>query len=71
MTVSLRNKSGEVLHLGRPDGPRVEADEIVKVDGKVTETDDAYVIGEGDDARAYPKSTWVDASPVKKNEAKA
>jgi len=66
VTVSLRNTSGESLFLGVPGDASarlVLADEIVHVDGdlapKEDQPDDAYVIGDGDDARAWPKSTWT------------
>jgi hypothetical protein len=59
-TVSLRNKSGEVIYLGSPGGRRVDVDEVVKVEGELAkkQPDDAYLIGEGDDARLYPHSVW-------------
>lgn len=58
--VTLRNISGEPLNLGTPDGRRVEPDEVIRVEGvpAKSQPDDAVVIGEGDDARAYPASTW-------------
>lgn len=48
MTVSLRNTSGEPLHLGSPEGRFVEVDEIVPVEGSILKggPDDAYVIGQ-------------------------
>lgn len=54
-----KNISGEDRRVGRADGPLVEAGTVTSVDGAVTaQTDDAYIVGEGDDARAWPKSTW-------------
>lgn len=54
-----KNVSGEDRRVGRADGPLVEADSVTQVDGDVTEElDDAYIVGEGDEARAWPKSTW-------------
>jgi hypothetical protein len=65
-TVSLRNTSGEPLYIGSPEqgGRLVDKDEVVKVDGKKAsdQPGDAIVIGEGDDARAYPKSLWSEVS---------
>jgi hypothetical protein len=61
MTVSLRNISGEPLHVARPDGRRVDPDEVVRVEGSLAkdQPEDAVVVGEGDDARAYPTSLWA------------
>ncbi|MFB7595759.1 hypothetical protein [Streptomyces sp. NPDC056160] len=60
--VRLRNL-GEAVHLyAPPDSPNslaVEAGQIVTVAGPLTETDDAYVCGEGGEARAFPKSRWA------------
>jgi ethanolamine ammonia-lyase small subunit len=58
--VTLRNISGEPLYLGSPDGRRVDADEVVRVEGSLAkdQPDDAVVVGEGDSARAYPTSLW-------------
>ncbi len=55
----LKNISGEDRRVGRADGPLVKAGEVTEVDGDVVaEEDDAWIVGEGDDARAWPKSTW-------------
>lgn len=58
--VTLRNISGEPLYLGLRDGRRVDADEVVRIEGALAKDQpgDAVVIGEGDDARAYPTSLW-------------
>jgi hypothetical protein len=58
--VTLRNISGEPLLLGAANGRRVDTDEAVRVEGALAkkQPDDAIVIGEGDDARAYPTSLW-------------
>ncbi len=68
-TVSLRNISGEALYLGRPDGRRVEADEVVHVEGepapKKDQVEDGLVIGTGDDARVYPSATWKQVGTAK------
>lgn len=54
-----KNISGVDVHVGRADGRVVEAESITAVDGDVTaQTEDAYIVGEGDDARAWPKETW-------------
>ena len=72
MSVRLRNTSGEALYLSsRQFGQRVEADEVIDVDGKlVDESGDAYVVGEGKAARAYPKAHWTDAGgpPARKTD---
>jgi len=59
--VTLRNTSGEPQHLGTPGGKRVDPDEVVRVEGTLAKSqpDDAVVVGEGDDARAYPTSIWT------------
>lgn len=54
-----KNISGEQLHLGRPDGRAIDAGEVIDAGGEVDdELDDAWIVGEGDDARAWPKATW-------------
>ncbi len=55
-----KNISGEDLRVGRADGPLVEAGEVVTLDddAAVDDAGDAWVVGEGDDARAWPKATW-------------
>jgi len=69
-TVNLKNVSGEPLYLGRPDGRRVDDGEVIHVEGTIAKSspDDAYVIGTGDDARAYPKSTWKVTAEKSKSE---
>lgn len=69
-TVTLRNTSGEPLHLGTPDGPLVDKDEVIRVEGVLAkdQPDDAIVVGEGDDARAYPKSLWSKVGTAKNAE---
>lgn len=65
-SVSLRNVSGEALSLGRPGQPdsrRVDKDEVIHVDGVLAKAkdqpEDAIVIVDGDDARAWPTATWA------------
>jgi hypothetical protein len=54
-----RNVSGDDRNVGRPEGPVVKAGDVATVNGDVTEElEDAYIVGVGDDARAWPKSTW-------------
>lgn len=58
-----KNVGGDVVSLyypaGHPGALRVEADQIVEVPGSVSaETDDAYIVGEGDGARAFGKAQW-------------
>ena len=70
MTVNLRNKSGEAISLGSADGRRVEAGEVIHVEGSLAkkQPDDAYLIGTGDAARLYPHSTWTAAGGPKNTE---
>ncbi|MFF9310081.1 hypothetical protein ACF1BS_04135 [Streptomyces sp. NPDC014748] len=69
--VRLRNL-GEAVHLyAPPDSPNslhVDAKQVITVAGPLKETDDAYVCGEGDNARAFPKSRWAveKQAPAKK-----
>lgn len=54
-----KNISGADLHVGRADGPAVKAGDVAVVDDEVVEEiDDAYIVGEGGDARTWPKATW-------------
>lgn len=54
-----KNVSGTDLRVGRADGPLVRASEVTTVEGDaVADLGDAWVIGEGDEARAWPKATW-------------
>jgi hypothetical protein len=70
--VRLRNL-GEAVHLyAPPDSPNslpVNADQVVTVAGPLEETDDAYILGEGDTARAFPKSRWAIEKPSHKKAA--
>ena len=60
--VRLRNL-GEAVHLyappGSPNSLSVDAGQVITVAGPVEETGDAYLCGEGDDRRAFPKSRWT------------
>ncbi len=71
MAVKLRNVSGSPLHIHTPDGRVVDHDEVIEVKGnlapKKDQPDDAIVVGEGDDARAYPTSTWAVVTTSKEN----
>ncbi|MET7479535.1 hypothetical protein ABZT17_34950 [Streptomyces sp. NPDC005648] len=64
--VRLRNL-GEAVHLyappGEPNSLPVDAGQIITVPGPLEEIDDAYVCGEGDAKRAFPKSRWVAEQP--------
>lgn len=69
--VRLRNM-GEAVHLyappGEPNSLPVDEGQVVTVGGPLTETDDAWICGEEDAARAFPKSRWSvveDAAPAK------
>lgn len=64
MSTRFTNISGDGVVLfaptGHPDAMQVAADGEVEVPGDITsELDDAYIVGEGDDARAWPKATWA------------
>jgi len=71
VTVKLKNTSGGALYFGRPDGKRVEADEVVEVEGslapKKDQPEDATVVIDGDDARAFPHSTWTVSTAKESN----
>lgn len=65
-----KNVSGSDLSVfspaGFPSSFLAEDGQVVEVPGEVTsETDDAYVVGEDDHARAWPKAQWeaVGAAP--------
>lgn len=72
--VRLRNL-GEAVHLyAPPDSPNslpVDAGQVVTVAGPLEETDDAYLCGEGDDVRAFPKSRWAVDKPATRKAAAA
>lgn len=54
-----KNISGEDRRVGRADGRLVETGSVTAAVGDVTEeTGDAYIVGSGDEARAWPKATW-------------
>ena len=54
-----RNISGDDRNLGRIDGLPVKAGDVAVVPGEVTEElPDAYIVGTGEAARAWPKETW-------------
>lgn len=63
-----KNISDADLHVGRADGPSVKAGEVTVVDDEVVEEiDDAYIVGEDGDARAWPKATWELLKDVSNN----
>lgn len=70
--VRLRNL-GEAVHLyAPPDSPNslhVDHAQVVTVAGPMEETDDAYICGEGDSARAFPKSRWAVDAPARTKKA--
>jgi hypothetical protein len=54
-----KNISGEDRRVGRADGPLVQAGEVATIDEDVAEElSDAWIVGQGDEARAWPKATW-------------
>ncbi|WP_219512740.1 hypothetical protein [Nonomuraea ceibae] len=66
-----KNVSGAALRVGRVDGPLVEAGDVTRAAGQVTsQTEDAYIVGEGDQARAWPKATWELLPPEAKTSRK-
>lgn len=67
-----KNVSGDELHMQHAEGPTVGSGDVVQVDGEITgELADAWLVGEGDQARAWPKVTWelVDKPPAKNDKA--
>ncbi|MEV4159007.1 hypothetical protein [Nonomuraea dietziae] len=59
MKLMLRNISGEELRLAVPDGLPVKPGDVIPVDGELTEElEDAHVITDGENVRAWPKATW-------------
>lgn len=56
------NKGEAVDHYypgGHPDSLHVESNQVVDVgDMNVEELDDCYLVGEGDNVRAWSKSRW-------------
>ena len=72
--VRLRNL-GEAVHLyAPPDSPNsllVESGQVVTVAGPLEDADDAYICGEGDTRRAFPKSRWEVDKPAAKKAAPA
>jgi hypothetical protein len=68
MMTKFVNKGESVDHYfpgGHPDSLHVEANQVVDVgDMSVEELDDCYLVGEGDNVRAWPKSRWeMQAAP--------
>lgn len=56
---------------GHPDSCQVDAGQVVEIPGVVSaETEDAYILGEGDKARALPKSRWQLVTDPKPADAK-
>jgi hypothetical protein len=48
-------------------GRLVESNSTFDVDGEVSsETEDAYIVGDGDNARAWPKAQWELVKPAAK-----
>jgi hypothetical protein len=67
--LKFKNVSGDTLEVRglRPyDTTPVDANGFAEVDGEVSEElDDAYVVGTGPDARAWPKALWELDAPKK------
>jgi hypothetical protein len=67
--LKFKNVSGDTLEVRglRPyDTTPVDANGFAEVDGTVAEElDDAWVVGEGTDARAWPKALWELDAPKK------
>lgn len=73
MAVRLKNV-GPAVDLYRPAGDarslRVEEGQVVETPGELAgEIDDAYLIGEGDDVRAWPKTRWELDAPKQRTGA--
>lgn len=69
-----RNITGEPVDLYRPaelGGQRVDKDGVVEVQGEVEEIDDAYLVGEGGNRRAWPMATWELVKDTSAKTAKA
>lgn len=63
-----KNVGSDVHAMKRADlgGRLVETGAEFEVAGDVTEeTPDAYIVGSGDNARAWPKAQWELAKPAK------
>lgn len=57
--LTFKNVSGDDRNLGRPEGLPVKAGDVVAFDGTVVdELDDAYIVEQDGQARAWPKETW-------------
>lgn len=69
MTVSLRNVSGDQVSPNRDGGDLIDPDELVTVDGDLSDDSpaDAYLIGKGSAARLWPKANWKLESTVSKS----
>lgn len=70
--VKFKNVSGDTLEVRglRPyDTTPIDAGKYAEVDGEVTagldDDTDAYIVGEGDQARAWPKALWELDAPRK------
>lgn len=73
-TTRLKNITNDALSVnapeGHPDSHLVEPGEVLQVPGDSKETDDAYIVGKGDDARAYPKAIWKREAQAKSSSKK-
>jgi hypothetical protein len=51
---------------GHTDSLHVAPGDVVDVPGELApeQPDDAFLVGEGDDARLWPKALWEDADPT-------
>ncbi|HEX3778437.1 MAG TPA: hypothetical protein VHX38_02135 [Pseudonocardiaceae bacterium] len=58
---------------GEADSLHVKAGQTITVPGEITaELDDAYIVGEGDDARSWAKVRWqLKAAPAKSSSRKS
>lgn len=67
--LKFKNVGPDVNALKRADlgGPLVETNGLLEIDGEITEeTPDAYIVGDGDNARAWPKAQWELVKPAAK-----
>ena len=64
---TFKNNTGYDVVVGNRDsGPLVKAGDTIDVEGAVKETDDAFLVGKGDDQRAWPKAVWSQVKSTNK-----
>jgi DNA-binding transcriptional regulator/RsmH inhibitor MraZ len=73
--VARLKNTGDPMHVyappGAPNSLFVDAGQIIEVPGEITdELDDAYLVGTGDDQRAWSKAQWSATSKTSHDAAK-